>query len=192
MEKQENNKKSRIMEAAIQQYVQYGFENTSISQIADAAEVAKGTIYLYFSGKEQMIEQIFWHCHRMSVEASNQGLEEFDSAVDKLCKRAENAISWAMNHRKESQIERMYFSQPQYGHHARYQRQFLHFDTVDRIITDGILTGELKPLPSPLLGEMFYGVAEAMLHYLEACPELMEDKDFWQNCRKSIADCLKA
>ena len=54
-----NEKRRRILDAAIQAFSTHGFYRTRISDIAKAANVADGTVYLYFAGKEELLGAIF-------------------------------------------------------------------------------------------------------------------------------------
>jgi TetR/AcrR family fatty acid metabolism transcriptional regulator len=47
-------KKKQIIEAAIEVFSKNNFQNSTISQIAQKAEVAEGTIYQYFKNKEDL------------------------------------------------------------------------------------------------------------------------------------------
>ena len=50
----DDDKKERIMRAAIEEFHTRGFENAKIETIARKAEVAKGSIYQYFDDKKEM------------------------------------------------------------------------------------------------------------------------------------------
>lgn len=52
-------KKEKIALASIQLFLKKGFIQTSIDEIAKSAKVAKGTIYLYFKNKEEIIFKIW-------------------------------------------------------------------------------------------------------------------------------------
>src|SRR5437763_14436225 len=52
-------KRERILRAAIDVFAQNGYFNAKVSDIAKAAGVADGTIYLYFDGKEDLLITIF-------------------------------------------------------------------------------------------------------------------------------------
>src|SRR3954470_9591304 len=52
-------KRDRILEAAIKVFAAEGFYNAKVSQIAQAAGVADGTIYLYFKSKDDLLIQLF-------------------------------------------------------------------------------------------------------------------------------------
>ncbi len=47
-------KRARILAAAEQLYLRYGIRRTSIDDVARAAGIAKGTIYLYYDSKETL------------------------------------------------------------------------------------------------------------------------------------------
>jgi len=49
------SKRQRILEAAVQVFAKCGFHLATVSDIAKAAHVGKGTLYLYFSGKEALL-----------------------------------------------------------------------------------------------------------------------------------------
>ncbi|MBS3907862.1 MAG: TetR/AcrR family transcriptional regulator [Syntrophaceae bacterium] len=53
-----NLKKQQIIEAAIEVFSKNNFQNSTISQIAQKAEVAEGTIYQYFKNKEDLFFSI--------------------------------------------------------------------------------------------------------------------------------------
>jgi len=53
-----NLKKQLIIEAAIDVFSKNNFQNSTISQIAQKAEVAEGTIYQYFKNKEDLFFSI--------------------------------------------------------------------------------------------------------------------------------------
>ncbi len=53
------DKRERILRAAIKVFARKGFYATRVSEIAKAAGVADGTIYLYFESKEDVLVRIF-------------------------------------------------------------------------------------------------------------------------------------
>jgi TetR/AcrR family fatty acid metabolism transcriptional regulator len=53
------DKRDRILKAAIRVFAKNGFYATRVSEIAKAAGVADGTIYLYFKNKDDLLITIF-------------------------------------------------------------------------------------------------------------------------------------
>ena len=54
-----NDKRGRIMDAAIKVFAERGFHTATVAEIARAAGVADGTIYLYFKGKDDLLLRLF-------------------------------------------------------------------------------------------------------------------------------------
>ncbi|MGD8781371.1 MAG: TetR/AcrR family transcriptional regulator [Ignavibacteria bacterium] len=59
MRVREGDKETDILNAAITLFAEQGFHKTRISQIAEQANVAVGSIYLYFKNKDDIINKIF-------------------------------------------------------------------------------------------------------------------------------------
>src|SRR3972149_6931437 len=52
-------KRDRILRAAVKIFSRKGFFNSKVSEVARAAEVADGTIYLYFKNKDDLLISLF-------------------------------------------------------------------------------------------------------------------------------------
>ncbi len=59
MRTKEGNKEKDIIEAAVEVFAQRGYHNAKIAEIAKAADVSTGTVYLYFESKEKILKEIF-------------------------------------------------------------------------------------------------------------------------------------
>jgi AcrR family transcriptional regulator len=78
-QREADGRRKEILEAARRLFWQYGYAGTSIPQIAQAAELAPGTIYLYFPSKEalyvELLTQGYEILHqRLSAEAQSPAL----------------------------------------------------------------------------------------------------------------------
>lgn len=82
--KDKNQKYQRILEAAIPVFAENGFQQSTISQIARAAGVADGTIYLYFKSKDDILIRFWTHKARQVFEKFRAEVEKGSSAVEKL------------------------------------------------------------------------------------------------------------
>jgi len=83
-EKEKEFKQQYIIEAAMQLFSEKGFENTSMADIAEAAGFAKGTLYLYFDSKDDLLIAV----KGQILESFLQNLTEITakeiSAIDKM------------------------------------------------------------------------------------------------------------
>ena len=57
MRKGEKRKK-QLLKIAYDMFLTRGYENTSVDEIIEKAQIAKGTYYYYFQSKEQMLEEV--------------------------------------------------------------------------------------------------------------------------------------
>ncbi|MDD5646267.1 MAG: helix-turn-helix domain containing protein, partial [Candidatus Bipolaricaulis sp.] len=51
----DDNKKEQIRKAALAVFSRRGFHETTVAEIAEEAGIAKGTIYLYYPSKEEIL-----------------------------------------------------------------------------------------------------------------------------------------
>jgi AcrR family transcriptional regulator len=65
MEMQQTDKRTAIMQAAMELIAEQGFHGTPTSQIAGRAGVGVGTIYRYFKDKDELIEAIHSQAHEL-------------------------------------------------------------------------------------------------------------------------------
>lgn len=80
------DKAARIQEAAIRVIAKKGFYNATIADVAKVAEVAEGTIYLYFKNKDDLLISIFENSMELFIQEVNQELEKCHGPEDKLRK----------------------------------------------------------------------------------------------------------
>jgi AcrR family transcriptional regulator len=57
-ERKKQETRQRLLEAGWQLFRQRGYDDTTIAEIAEAADVAKGTLFNYFPTKESFLDQI--------------------------------------------------------------------------------------------------------------------------------------
>jgi TetR/AcrR family acrAB operon transcriptional repressor len=56
-----DERQQQILDAASAVIVRLGYDKTTLSDIADEAGVSRGTVYLYFKGKEELFEALIYH-----------------------------------------------------------------------------------------------------------------------------------
>lgn len=82
--KAKNDKYHRILEAAVTVFAKSGFHESTISQIARAAGVADGTIYLYFKNKDDILVHFFNYKTRQVFARFREEVDQVQTAIDKL------------------------------------------------------------------------------------------------------------
>jgi AcrR family transcriptional regulator len=80
--KSHDERKSEILDTAQMLFYKNGYENTSVAQVIEAIDIAKGTFYHYFKSKAELLDQI------VERIAAN-----IDAIIDKVLEEPEeNAI----------------------------------------------------------------------------------------------------
>lgn len=82
--KKNAEKYHRILEAACKSFAEMGFHQSTISQIAQEAGVADGTIYLYFKNKDDILVQFYEYKTKQVFDRFREAVNLADTAVDKL------------------------------------------------------------------------------------------------------------
>ena len=86
MKSEEVSKESRLLDTAYKLFTQKGIKDTSIQEIADNADVGKGTFYLYFKDKYELRDVLIY---RKSNKLFNDAYKEskkksFDTLTDQM------------------------------------------------------------------------------------------------------------
>ena len=77
-------KRNRILRAAIEVFASKGYFAARMNDVATAAEVADGTLYLYFEGKEHLLMSIFDDVLGRFIERLDTEIAALDDPVEKL------------------------------------------------------------------------------------------------------------
>lgn len=78
------DKREAILRAATRVFAQNGYFNSKVADIARAAGVADGTVYLYFKSKEEILRSIFERGVSEAIAEGRQQLTELGDARAKL------------------------------------------------------------------------------------------------------------
>ena len=85
-EREKNQRRSDIIDAAEKLFFSEGLNNTTMDEIANEAEYSKGTLYLYFKSKEDLYLAI-----------TIRGMKILESMFSKVLKKSENGLCKTRN-----------------------------------------------------------------------------------------------
>jgi len=144
-------KRCDIARASIELFAHKGIAQTSIDEIAKSAGVAKGTIYLYFKNKEEIIFAIWDMLAQRHQDIFQKRITETMSAKEKILELF-NFTECEEDHDKE-QILTLYqhflstMLVDKTGLYTAYFESFFQRDykTISTCLQEGINKGELKP-----------------------------------------------
>ena len=78
------DKREVILKAATKVFARHGFFNAQVADVARAAGVAAGTVYLYFRGKDDLLTSIFERSMTRLLEATEAALDGIEDPIERL------------------------------------------------------------------------------------------------------------
>lgn len=83
------DKREAILRAAIKVFAQKGYFNSKVADIAKAAGIADGTVYLYFKSKDEILHSIFDRAMEEFIAEGKSEIAEIESVENRLRRIAE-------------------------------------------------------------------------------------------------------
>lgn len=77
-------KHDAILRAAIDVFAERGYFNAQVADVARAAGIAAGTVYLYFRSKDDLLISIFERGMREAIAEGRQVIEGVDEPIERL------------------------------------------------------------------------------------------------------------
>ena len=74
-QKRQKETRERIFRVAMQLFAEKGFENTTVAEITEAADIGKGTFFTYFPTKEAIFRQPGEMAMKSMLGAAQEGME---------------------------------------------------------------------------------------------------------------------
>lgn len=142
MVKRTGEKYDAIIDAAVKVIARHGYHNAQVSKIAREAEVADGTIYLYFENKDDVLTSLFREKMGRFIQDMEQTLEGIDDPADQL----KTLIDMHFRH-LEKDAELAIVTQIELRQSNPYVRQAIgrilksYLNMIDRIIKSGQESG---------------------------------------------------
>jgi len=144
--KRNTDKYRQILDAAVMVFARQGFHQSTVAQVAKAAGVADGTIYLYFKSKDDILFQFYEYKARQVFERFRRAVDEAVHAVDKLRNLVRTHLS-----EFQSDIHMAIVYQAETHQHRRAaqaaikEMSKMYRDIVIEIVELGQREGDLRP-----------------------------------------------
>lgn len=147
LKKKREEKLQEMTRKAIQQAVlnvmsSYGQEGLTMQRVADEAGLAKGTLYLYFDNKDELLEETLDGCFKPMIEGMEQIFAADLQPDEKLNRLAEFHHQFFQDHQK---LFKMLFVDQQIAHSTNDKKEHEHFRIIlqnfSNLIQEGIDQG---------------------------------------------------
>ena len=114
LEQQKQEKKQSLLTAARELFIENGVAKTSIDQIASRAQVAKGTFYLYFRDKEDLLQALIYRisCHVLDEAYRVMDSRRTEDFTENVILFADAIIEYFKHNRLQLRLIERNFSWP--------------------------------------------------------------------------------
>ena len=159
------DKRDAILRAATTVFARKGFFNSKVADIAKAAGIADGTVYLYFKSKDEILHSIFDQAMAGFIAEGRRELERTASPVDKLEKIAHLHLEKLGSDRDLAIV-----FQIELRGSIKFMQEFSaagfaeYLDIINQTIEEGQKSGIFRrDLKSIVSAKIFYGAIDEMV-----------------------------
>lgn len=154
------NKKEQILLAAVEMFLDRDYYQVTITDIAEQAGVGKGTVYEYFSSKEDLFKDSFSYCADLYLQLFRQHLSTTAPVKQTMSDLILAHLELLRENRQRLYLlfnERPLSLQEMQGWVIEKRREILK--QITAVLKEGITAEELRPdLDLEMLGRLFLAV----------------------------------
>ena len=155
-------KYQQIIQAALEVIAENGYHASQVSKIAKKANVADGTIYLYFKNKEDILISVFRERMGQFIHKIKNAIEDKETASEKLLTLIQMHYAQLTESpylAKVTQLELRQSKPELRGEINKVLKSYL--DVIDSIIEHGIKEKEIRDDIHPrLMRQMIFGTID--------------------------------
>src|SRR5262249_6614591 len=162
-ERQRQEREQLILQAADELLLEKGYHDTSIEDIAARVGISKGTVYLHFTSKENLVIALFERGARKMLDTLNAILAAPGTSREKL--RAIILQIYGAMDRQRFQVMGALFSSPEFHRSLAEWRQRMGElwaeprRRVTALFEEGKAAGEFdRTIPTPVLLSLFWSI----------------------------------
>src|SRR5579871_6228612 len=146
------DKRERILDAAVRVFAKKGFYATRVSEVAKAAGVADGTIYLYFKSKDEILVSLFEDRVERLLLFLRTELPAAASASDKLRRVIELQLGLLEGERDLAEVITVILRQSTKLMKEYAAPKFMaYLDAIAKVVAEGQKNGDFRDDVAPHL-----------------------------------------
>ena len=165
-----DDKRERLLQAALRLFAANGIQNTSTAEIAAEAKVASGTLFLYFPTKQHLVNELVILVSKQEAEHINTLLNPSMSVRDTFFTIWDGSIRWLLDNPEVFQYSQQVRHSGLVSEAATLEsgKYFsFYYETIQR----GLQEGSIKPYPIDLIGGFPYQDIVAVMNHIRMQPD---------------------
>jgi TetR/AcrR family fatty acid metabolism transcriptional regulator len=158
------DKREAILRAAIDVFAGRGFFNAQVADVARAAGVAAGTVYLYFRGKDDLLISIFERTVREAIDEGRSSVAPLADPIEKL-----RAIARVHLERMGRDRNLAVVFQVELRQSTKFMERFSstgvreYLGLIRQVLVEGQASGAFRPeINATLAAKLFFGALDEM------------------------------
>ncbi len=161
------DKKERLLEAALQLFVEFGFHNTPTSKIAREAGIANGTLFYFFPTKDDLVKALYLEVKSRMAQDMAEAIQNKETLHDILQGYYTASLNWALQHKTEFRFMEQFNSSPYLKQIAEEEIK-KNQQPLLQLLQDGIQNQVIKPLDVEIIFTLITGHVFSINQYLVA------------------------
>jgi len=163
-------KRAIFLCSALKLFVANGVQNTSTAEIAQEAGTAAGTLFLYFSTKQDLLDALVLKIGQEQSDRINALLEPSLSARDTFLTIWNATVRWFLEN-MEAYLYIQQVRDTEIISAATVQETKKFFVYYYEAIQKGLAEGSIKPYPAELIGGILYQQIVAIMNIIRMQPD---------------------
>ena len=156
------DKRRHILEAAVSVFARAGFHKSRVSDIAREADVADGTIYLYFKSKDDILISIFEETMSEMIDRVERAIADVDDPLERLHHFAVNHMENVETNREVAKVLLVELRLSNtFMKEYKPTRLQTYMDIIGRLIEEGQQRGVVRADVNPtIIRRAFFGALD--------------------------------
>ncbi|MFN8283442.1 MAG: TetR/AcrR family transcriptional regulator [Chitinophagales bacterium] len=169
-----SDKRKAILDASLKLFCEKCFQDTSTASISQEANVATGTLFLYFENKEALVNELYLECKNEYAAYLENGVEQHLTFKTKLKHIWEKGLEWRINNPDKLKFMMQFCTSP-YITKMTKDKALLRVNLLNEVVKEGIASKEISNADEELLTAMLAGYLHISSSFLM---ENADDKRF--------------
>jgi len=145
--------KLRILKEAAKLFAEKGFNETPTSEIAEAADIAHGTVFYHFAAKKDILKEIYLNLVDELYSAVEKSLKESNTGLENLMEMLKVTFAFMDNNKAEATVlyrdfpQQIYEDEDMCNDFKNNNKRNIKTiqGTIEKGIKDGSIRGDANP-----------------------------------------------
>ncbi|MFZ7120511.1 MAG: TetR/AcrR family transcriptional regulator [Eubacteriaceae bacterium] len=179
--------REQIIESAIALFNKNGIQGATISQIAKAVGISKGTLYYYFRTKSELLDTCFDYVKKNAIRITLNRIDYSLTPKDVIYDLVKHALTWPLEKPGEMEFLDKYIS-----HHFNEEKSFnlFSFNLFDNEIGGERMSLVVKDCPLTLVNFLIGDILTSVVKFVRIYPQYQGDEKFLETISKMIWDMI--